>query len=359
MPSSGSLLWSYLNVLTKQRFDAIRDVYGTLEKAKEHLGEEMLRGLGCREETVRTTLLRLEEFDQRKYEASLRKRGIIFLDIEDASYPKSLREIGDPPPFLYARGDISILSQPCIAVVGTRDMTDYGKRVAEDFTAQFVRGGLVTVSGLAEGVDAVVARETLRLGGKTVAVLGHGLGMIFPTKHAKLANEIVESGGLLLSEFPLDISPGKYTFPARNRIIAGLSLGTVVIEAPEGSGAIITADLATEYGRDVFAVPGEIFDPSFAGCHALIAKGARIATCARDVLEELGIVAPEELTFRSFNPSSPDEAAVYSVLTTMPQDTDTIVKRAAISAARISATLTLLELQGVAKNVGGGAWVRT
>ncbi|MBI1813283.1 DNA-protecting protein DprA [Candidatus Peregrinibacteria bacterium] len=357
--SHADFLWSYLNVLTRERYEALVQVYGSLEDARRHVGEEMLKGLGCRQEMVEKTLLRLEDFDEERYAAELQKRGIDLLSLADGRYPKSLREIGDPPVFLSVHGDLSILDQPCVALVGTRSMSPYGRRVVETFVPPLVHAGIVTVSGLAHGIDAAVAAETIKARGKTVAVLGHGLGTIYPRTNEKLAQQIHESGGLLLSEFSLDFPPDTYTFPARNRIIAGLSLATVVLEAPRDSGALITADLALQYNRDVFAVPGQIFDAHFQGCHDLIARGhAKLVTDPADVLQEIGIVVPESRAASSYVPQSDDEEVLLGVLTTMPQRIDELVERSGIPASRINAALTLLELAGVVKNVGGGMWVR-
>ena len=357
--NEASLGWSYLNILTKERYDALLQVFGNLEEPLGILNEEMLRGLKCRADTIEKTLVRHEEFDAARYVSQLKARGISFLTISDALYPKRLLEIGDPPPFLYYRGDLSILDQPCIALVGTREMSSLGKRATELFTPACVHAGLVTVSGLALGVDSLVAKETLLASGKTVAALGHGLGMIYPQSNTKLADEIVEKGGLLISEFPLDLPPDKYTFPSRNRIIAGLSLGTIVLEAPKGSGSIITADLALEYGREVFVVPGPIFDTGYAGSNEMIAKGhARLVTHPDDVFQELGVIAPRAETKSTYAPNSPEETKVLGALTTMPQKIDDLAERAALDAGTLSATLTMLELAGAAKNVGNTGWIR-
>ncbi|MFH0770588.1 MAG: DNA-processing protein DprA [Candidatus Peregrinibacteria bacterium] len=359
MDRSTALTLSWLNVLTKKRYDALLQAFGDLSHAREKISEDLLFSLGCRTDTILKTINRLEEFDPDMYERELSKRSLQFLTIEDDLYPSRLREIADPPVFLYSRGDLEILNQPGIALVGTREMSDYGKRVAEDFAAAFVQAGLITVSGLALGIDACVARETLRASGKTVASLGHGLGQIYPRENSHLADEIVACGGLLLTEFPLDTMPDKYTFPARNRIIAGLSLGTVVLEAPLGSGALITADLALDYGRDVFAVPGQIYDPNYAGCHRIIAQGtAKLITAPSDVLVELGIVAAEKRT-NSFQAASPEEEAIFHVLTPLPQPVEDLVRKSSLSAGTVNGTLTILELQGAAKRVGNGMWVKT
>lgn len=352
------LTWSWLNILTKKRSDALCKAYGDLETALQHVDEELLRNLGCKEDTCYIVLNRLDEFDPGAYEKELQKRELTFVTLEDDAYPQQLKNIADPPMFLYARGDLSILEQPCIGVVGTRDMSQYGQRVTEELVTAFIRADLVTVSGLAKGVDAECAKQSMHCGGKTAAVLGHGLAGIYPSSNKRLAEEIVSNGGVLLSEYPLDITPDTYTFPARNRIIAGLSLGTVVTEAGEGSGALITAELALEYGREVFAVPGQIFDDNYKGCHRFISSGqAKLVTSAEDVLSEFGIAASARES-SGFTPEQPTEESVYGALTSMPQSVSDIVERCGMATAAVNATLTMMELRGGAKNVGSGMWVR-
>lgn len=360
MQPETALLWWFLNVLTLKRYEALKAVYGDLDAALKDLSPAMLKELGLKQDAIEAAFVRLEEFDAEAYLAQMSKRSVELLTIEDAEYPSQLKEIGDPPLFLSYRGDIAPFHQPLIGCVGTRAMSSYGKRTVEAFIPGFVRAGLTTVSGLALGIDALVAKETIRAGGRTIAVLGNGLGSIYPASNAKLAEEIVESGGLIVSEFPLDMPPGKFTFPARNRIIAGLSLGTIVFEAPEASGSIITAELALEYNRDVFAVPGTIFDPNFAGCHRLIAKGqARLVTRPEDVLEELGVVACAcAETSPSAVQKTAEEQHIYNILTTMPQSVDRLIERAERPMAQVSSTLTMLELNGSAKKVDAGEWVR-
>ncbi len=360
MQRSTLLTFSWLNILSKERYNALCTHFGSLDKALSELDEAVLKELGCRNDTILRTLNRLEEFDPAAYEKELTKRGLAVLSLEDEQYPRALRHIGDPPVFLMYRGDLSLTEQPCLAIVGTREMSSYGKRVTQTMVPDVVRAGMITVSGLAYGIDREVAEETLHAEGKTIAVLGHGLAMIHPRQHAQLAEDIVEQGGLLLSEYALDEQPNQYTFPARNRIIAGLSLATVVIEAGKQSGSLITADLALEYGRDVFAVPGDIFDPTFEGSHALIAGSrAKLVTSAQDILRELGVVAPET---RTKDPDaafdSMEEELLYHALTTMPQSPDDLSTKIKLDAAIMSATLTVLELKGLVKNVGGGRWVK-
>ena len=358
MTPETALLWSWLNILLKKRYDALLKVYGGLDEATSHIDEEMLKGLGCREETIYETLNRLEEFDPSMYQKEMEKRGIELISIENDKYPATLKSIEDAPVFLNYRGSLDVLQQPCIALVGTRDMSDYGRRVTEEFSSAIVQSGAVTVSGLATGVDTTVAKETLRNNGNTVAVLGHGFAYISPVANKKLADEIVESGGLILSEYPLDLQGDKYTFPARNRIVAGLSLATVVLEAPEGSGALITADLALGYGRDVFAVPGQIFDTNYAGSHQAIARGqAKLASDPAVILKEVGIVTSETNATETFEPENDIESAIWHALTSMPQSVGDISEKAKLETAVLNSTLTIMELRGVVRNIGG-RWIK-
>ncbi len=350
-----------MNALNSKRLTTLLDRFDTLEEAVKHLTPDLLRELGLKEETALLILNRLDEFDEAMYQTELKKRDLRLIAIDEDEYPPLLKQIPDAPVFLYVRGNLKVLGDPCIALVGAREMSEYGRRVVSHLIPPLVAAGVVTVSGLAYGIDAEVARETLRIGGPTVAVLGHGLGMIYPKAHAKLADEIVKAGGLLLSEFPLDIQPDQYTFPARNRIIAGLSLGTVVVEAAEGSGSLITADLALDYNRDVFAVPGQLFDPNYRGCHQLISRGqAKLITDASEILTELGVVSPTlPLGDRpTFVAGSEEETKIFGSLSTMPQSLDDLVVKSKLDAAAANATLTILELKGVVRNVGAGQWVR-
>jgi DNA processing protein len=357
MQQETALRWSWMDVLTRKRLDALVEKFGDAEKALDAVSLELFRALGVKEESALRAMVRLEEFDADEYIKMLKKKDLRLLTIDDADYPLLLLQIPDAPVFLYVRGDLSILNQPCVAIVGSREMSDYGKRVVSHLVPPIIRSGAVTVSGLAYGIDAEVAKETLHAGGKTVAVLGHGLGMIYPKLNEKLAEEIVKKGGLLVSEYPLDAMPDTYTFPARNRIIAGLSLCTVVAEAAEDSGSLITADLALDYGRDVCAVAGSIFDPNYAGCHKILSRGvAKLVMSGEDVLQELGLIAPQ-VQRSMFLAESPEEQGVFDALTSLPVPLDDIVVKTKLDAATVNAVLTILELKGAVKNTGGGQWV--
>lgn len=357
---TATLLWAHLGVLTRQRYQAIMDVYGSLDDAAKHLGPELLKSLGCKQETIERVLPLIDEFDPKKFLEILRKEEIVIVAIDDPRYPKRLFETADAPVFLFIRGNLDVFNEPSLALVGTRQMSQYGKRVTQAFVEPIANAGIVTVSGLAFGVDTLVAEETLKAGGKTIAVVAHGLHMIHPSSNKKLAEEILKKGGAIVSEEPLGTPPDIHLFPKRNRIIAGLSMGTVVLEAPEGSGALITAREAISESRDVFVVPGQIFDPQYAGSHAFLSSGqAKLVTSAEEVLKEYGVAATGAKLETSFVPENDLEAAVYAALSALPQPVDDLVVRSKRAPAEIGSALTMLELNGAAKNLGNGMWVRS
>lgn len=360
MDLSTALRFFSLGILTKRRYDALVRRYGDLAHAWDRLDEELLIELRCRPDTVESAMRR-KAVSVEAIQQQMQQAGIALITIEDRAYPAMLQDIPDAPVFLSYRGDLSVLKGTCIGIVGTRAMTSYGRRVTERFVSAFVDHRLTAVSGLALGIDSLVARQTIAAGGKAVAVLGSGLQQIFPLSNTRLAEEIVEGGGLLLSEFPLDMIPTKYTFPGRNRIIAALSKGVLVIEAGEQSGALITADLAMDYGRDVFAVPGSVFNPASTGCNALISKGtAHCALSPEDVLSCLGIIASSAsrpLRADSYAGDTPGEKTILAILGGAPQSSSDLIEKSGLGPAEVTSALTTLELAGVAGNTMEG-WVR-
>ncbi|MGQ8871751.1 DNA-processing protein DprA [Paenibacillus sp. TSA_86.1] len=242
-------------------------------------------------------------------------RGIEVITYLDSNYPILMKETAQPPCIMYARGDTELLNTPSIAMVGTRMPTVYGRKVAEKLAEQLSHAGLTIVSGLARGIDRVCHEAVLRAGGKTIAVFGTGVDMVYPPENTSLAEQIAETG-LLLSEYPLGTRARQGLFPERNRIIAGLTLGTLVVEADIRSGSLITADAALEAGRDVFAVPGPITSPKSRGAHNLIRQGAKLVTCVADLLEEYRLDLPnaEQLPYnrgRSAETPRPAERSLF------------------------------------------------
>ena len=290
-------------------------------------------------------------------EANLDRFGIQFIWYDDPVYPEQLKTIPDPPACLYVRGEITP-STPSIAVVGSRKATNYGRQVAGELTRDLAAAGLTIVSGLAFGIDAMAHQATLDVGGRTIAVLANGLDEIYPTTHRALGREIVAKGGALVSEFPPGTPPLRHHFPIRNRIIAGLSLGTLVIEAAEESGSLLTARSAIEAGRDVFAVPGPITSPLSAGPHGLIRLGAKLTMNAGDILDELrlGDLTEQRMT-RSIVADSELEAILLAQLTHEPIQLDDLVRQTELPAAEVSGALLLMEMKGKVRNLGAQQYV--
>lgn len=280
----------------------------------------------------------------------------------DDDYPKLLRELPDAPVVLYVHGERALLAQSQLAIVGSRNPTPGGRENAHAFGAALARVGLVITSGLALGVDGAAHRGALAGGGATIAVAGTGLDRVYPARHRELAHAIVQHGALV-SEFPLGTPPKPENFPIRNRLISGLSLGTLVIEAALQSGSLITARLAAEQGREVFALPGSIHAPQSRGCHALIRQGAKLVETAQDVLEELGplaLAARSDADVTSSNPSvvNSAEADLLEHLGFDPIPMDTLIARSGLTAENVSSMLLRLELRGLVLAGPGGTYQR-
>lgn len=264
---------------------------------------------------------------------------------DEAGYPPLLEEIPDPPPSLWLRGDTDpeVLTRTAVAIVGARACSGYGRSVARMLAAGAAEAGAVVVSGLARGIDGEAHRGALATGGLTVAVLGCGIDRDYPAAHSALARAIVDGGGILVSEYEPGVEPAPWRFPARNRIIAGLAGATVVVEARERSGALITADFALEDGREVLAVPGEITSTLSAGANALLRLGATAATSVADVLEAIGL---EPRVAVSAAPDDPACVAVLEALTGGASTPDELARVTGLGAGDLAAALTLLQLAG-------------
>lgn len=286
----------------------------------------------------------------------LKDQDISLVTEENPLYPRLLLETPDHPYLLYVRGSYDFSKpRPLLAVVGTRKCTGYGKQAVESLVAGLTRAGVVIVSGLAFGIDKLAHEACLAAGGETLAVLGSGIddAGITPSSHRKLGQEIV-SQGALISEFPVGTQAKPGHFPMRNRIVAGMTLGVLVIEAPEKSGSLITARLALDYNREVFAIPGSIFSDTSRSPHALIKGGAKITTCLEDILEELHLPvsslasSPE----RSLIGLSPLQERVHTLLSHEPLHIDELIERSSLAPGEINSTISILEVRGLIKHIG-------
>ncbi len=287
----------------------------------------------------------------------LSESGHHLLVWSDTDYPPLLREIPDPPVMIYIVGNRRLLSGPQLAIVGSRNPTPMGRENARAFARSLAGAGLVITSGLALGIDGAAHRGALEAGGKTVAVAGTGLDRVYPARHRELAHEIAKQGALV-SEFPLGTPPLPENFPVRNRLISGLSLGTLVVEAALQSGSLITARLATEQGREVFAIPGSIHSPQARGCHALIRQGAKLVEAAQDVLEELGPLASIALqAARETAPGPAPDSPMLALLEHIGHDPvtiDALIERSGLTSDAVSSMLLQMELNGLVSSCPGG-----
>ncbi len=305
----------------------------------------------------------------------LEEEKIKMMTVDDSNYPRFLREIPNPPYTLYIKsqpetdqplagannlsGTFDFNESPMLAVVGSRKFTQYGKQVAEKLAYDLSKAGLTIVSGLALGIDSFAHRAALEAGGKTVAVLGSSLEdkMIGPRNNFELSRNIINSGALV-SYYTLGTSSLPGNFPARNRIMAGMTLGTLVVEAAEDSGSLITASLALEFNREVFAVPGSIYSPQAEGSNKLIKSGAKIITSVKDILEELRIEEKVEIEkIRKIIPATLEEERILKILSPDPLHIDTIAKMAKLGSSAVSSTLAIMEMKGMIKNIGGQNYI--
>jgi DNA processing protein len=282
------------------------------------------------------------------------------ITIQDAAYPDLLKQLPDPPPLLFVRGNVELLSQPQIAIVGSRNPSSQGKATAFEFAKSLSQCGFVITSGLALGIDAASHQGALNVGGGTIAVVGTGLDRVYPAKHKDLATEIIATGAMV-SEFPLGTQAKANHFPRRNRIISGLSQGLLVVEAAKQSGSLITARMALEQNREVFAIPGSIHNPLARGCNALIREGAKLVETTQDILEEFHQYNQQHENLINNSMQSTLDLAQQTLLNRVlfsPTAIDDLVQECGQSVETISAMLLILELQGYLEATAGGCYVR-
>lgn len=338
------------------RMQALLDYFGNLEIAWNAPGEA-LTSAGLPPKVVETCLQMRKSVNLEEVWSRIEEQGIQVLIREDEAYPRHLQEIDQPPPVLYVRGEVLPEDDFAVAVVGTRRVTPYGRQVAAELAAFLGANGITVVSGLARGVDAIAHDATMKAGGRTIAVLGSGVDRIYPPEHERLAGQIV-SRGALLSDYAPGTPPDSTNFPPRNRIISGLALATVVIEAGESSGALITATFAVEQGREVFAVPGSILAPQSKGTNRLIQLGAHPLLEMQDVLEVLKLhQVQEQVSARRSLPADGIEARLLGVLGSESQHIDEISIKSGLPIEQVSATLAIMELKGMVRQLGGMNYV--
>ncbi|MEJ5314662.1 MULTISPECIES: DNA-processing protein DprA [Anaerolinea] len=335
------------------RFRTLLNHFGDLEIAW-NAPLETLKEIGLSPKSLQHLQRLREEPDFfKRLSDYLNRHQIRFVLWGDPEYPPLLKQIDQPPPVLYFKGDILPQDEIAVAIVGTRKVTAYGRQVAEEIATFLARNGICVVSGLARGIDAIAHESALKAGGRTFAVLGCGLDRIYPPEHGKLAERITQQGALI-SDYAPGTPPDAINFPPRNRIISGLSLATVVVEAGEESGALITATFAVEQGREVFAVPGNINAPQSKGTNRLIQQGAIPLLSPEDILEDLHLAnVSAKQTAKQILPADPMEERILKILEGQSLHIDEISANMDLPVEQVSAILTFMELKGLIRNLGG------
>jgi len=309
---------------------------------------------------VSEAILRSNNIERAKREIEKSEKiGVSIISFRDEKYPNLLKYIPDPPPVLYVKGEIKPTDNVAIAIVGTRKASNYGRTAASRITRELMKYNITIVSGLARGIDSIAHRESLSAGGRTIAVMATGSDITYPPDNRKLREQIEENGATV-TEFPLGTKPDRWRFPVRNRIISGLSVGCLVVEAPKRSGALITARYSTEYNRDVFAIPGNITSYRSGGCNNLIKDGAKSVMCAEDILEEMDIEfekkTASQLNFKLLNQ---DEKDIFDAIDEEGSIEELIIQKFdTMPSFKVTAGLMQLELKGFIKRLPGNVYVR-
>ncbi|MGW8226178.1 MAG: DNA-processing protein DprA [Anaerolineales bacterium] len=338
------------------RFQALLDYFGDPQIAWG-APTGALRDIGLSEKVIDNLVKVRSSVDLDMIWDQIESKGISILIQSDEGYPKHLKELNQPPPVLYKQGDLIAEDVWAIAIVGTRRVTAYGRQVAEDIAGGLARNGITIISGLARGVDSIAHQAALDAGGRTIAVLGSGIDRIYPPENRQLAEKIVANGALISEYFP-GTAPEASNFPQRNRLISGLSMAVIVIEAGQSSGALITASFAADQGREVFAVPGNINSPASMGTNRLILDGAHPLLSVDQVLETLKLKkVSEHQTARIVLPGDAIEAQLLEALGEVPLHVDEITNRTEIPVEKVTATLALMELKGMVRQVGGMQYI--
>ncbi len=339
------LAFSYVRGIGAVRFRKLLSFFGELSRAWQARSAELLAA-GLSEKNVGDILEKRKTLDPLVLPGQLSAKGISFLTWQDDDYPRYLKEIAQPPPVLFFKGSITAEDDLAVAIVGTRNVTAYGKQITRDTAEYLAHNGVTVVSGLARGVDGLAHHAAIEAGGRTIAVLGSGVDVIYPPEHRRLAEQIQEHGAIV-SDYAPGTKPDGINFPPRNRIISGLSRATIVIEAGEKSGALITAKFAVEQNREVFAVPGSVLSPMSRGTNDLIGEGAMPMTNPKSVLEVLRIEEGSRAEKPVEQSLSDMERTVLHILGQDSLHVDEICVRMDLSIEKLTVTLTMMELKGL------------
>ncbi len=340
----------------RARFRLLEDRFGSLEAAW-YASPDELASAGLDRRSIQAISATRPKVSLEAEMEKLESYRVKALTWNDDDYPQRLKEIYDCPPVLYVRGSIIPEDEWSIAVVGTRRATIYGRQVTEQIVEDLARTKITIISGLAKGVDSIAHRAAIDAGGRTIAVFGCGLDVVYPSEHVGLAREIMQHGALV-SELPLGTRPKSENFPRRNRLMSGMSLGVLVVEAGEASGALITASLALEQNREVFAIPGSILSSASKGTNKLIQEGAKLVRDYSDILEELNLtMVTQQIEMRELVPATDTESLILKHLSQEPTHIDELCRSSSLPISDLSSTLAMMELKGVVRQLGGMNYV--
>lgn len=341
------------------KFKKLYTYFSTMKDAWEADAREWEKA-GIDKNSISNFIEAKKQIDPERVLDEIRQENVKILTILDKDYPAVLKELYSPPAIIYYRGTLPASNDICLGVVGARKISQYGRQITSEIVSDLARNKISIVSGLAIGVDSLAHQTTLDNGGKTIGVLGGGIdkNSIYPSQNRYLAEKIIDSGGAVISEYKPKTLPLKMNFPARNRIISGLSLGSLVIEASEQSGALITAQFALEQNREVFAVPGSIYSPTSKGTNGLLKQGAKLVTCANDILETLNLDQLQSvIASKKISPDTKEEEIILEFLSKEPIHIDILVKQSGLATNTVSSTLIMMEMKGKIKNLGGMNYV--
>ncbi len=342
----------------RARFALLEGHFGSMERAWRASSDELVAA-GLDQRSVRSVVTRRSSITPEAEMDRLARQGIDAFTIHDEGYPRLLREIYEYPPVLYVKGTLEPDDERAVTIVGTRKTTAYGREVAHQIAWDLAKNGVTVVSGLARGIDGTAHRAALDAGGRTVAVLASGLDTIYPPEHSNMAREITRNGALV-SEHPPGVRPEAKNFPRRNRLLSGLTPGTLVVEAGEGSGALWTVRHAVDQNREVMAVPGSILSPASRESNRLIQDGAKTVLGYADILAELNFSAlGQQMELRAVLPQDGRETQLLTWITYEPVHIDEIQRASGLPVAAVSSSLTMMEIRGLVKQVGGMNYVRT
>lgn len=353
------LSFSQIQKINPIKFNRIINYFNLLENAWQGNINDFKKA-GIDEKLGEEIIIAKNQINPDEELEKLEKENVNIVLITDKKYPKPLKEIFDPPPLLYYRGSLDCLDNFCLAVVGTRKYSTYGQQTTEEITSDLARQNITIISGLALGIDAIAHQACLNTKGLTAAILGSGLDWqnVYPAANRHLAKKIIDNGGVVMSEYPIGTMPARFTFPARNRIVSGLSRGTLVIEAPESSGALITAKHALEQNREVFAIPGSVYNKNSVGANNLIKQGAKMVTTADDILEEFNLQQVLEIIDeKKPDCDSPEEKIILKILSKEPTHVDKIAQSSKLKINALLGLLTMMEIKGIIKDMGGKNYI--